>query len=336
MRAVRIVMWGIIGCLSACAGPVSRPPSGQEEEPTVSDGVVKTLRATTLRERPAPGAYTLTTIPAGTSLRWVEGQSELNFYRVVGKDKGPLGWVRAADVEIVQKSVAAGFHAMAACADALAECPLRGCAAPDSPDAAMNEMKHNIPSDEIKATLTFDDFASLQEQADDLVGSGGDITEDQRKALSNLNVATGTVAEGDHVRLLAFLPSDSTGPHPNSSGESVNCRLTGSASNDFHIPVTEDPSAAEFDAVVVEMIPQQRPTAWTTSKLKKVQQSGLQVWIEGSLFYDNAHVVNNDPGHPIGGQPKRFSLWEVHPVTKFLVCRQAQCDPDDESVWTAL
>jgi hypothetical protein len=34
-------------------------------------------------------------------------------------------------------------------------------------------------------------------------------------------------------------------------------------------------------------------------------------------------MVNNDPNHPIGGQPKRVSLWEVHPITKFFVCTKA-------------
>jgi hypothetical protein len=42
--------------------------------------------------------------------------------------------------------------------------------------------------------------------------------------------------------------------------------------------------------------------------------------------------------YPIGGQPKRFSLWEIHPVTSVKVCKKikiSQCDPDRASDWKA-
>jgi len=31
-----------------------------------------------------------------------------------------------------------------------------------------------------------------------------------------------------------------------------------------------------------------------------------------------------------------MSLWEIHPVTKFLVCRQDRCDPQAEDDWMPL
>jgi hypothetical protein len=59
--------------------------------------------------------------------------------------------------------------------------------------------------------------------------------------------------------------------------------------------------------------------------------------IEGGLFYDNLHVANGDASNPVtGGQPKRFSLWEIHPVTSVKVCKKtkvSQCDPDRTSDW---
>ena len=57
------------------------------------------------------------------------------------------------------------------------------------------------------------------------------------------------------------------------------------------------------------------------------------------LLYDSIHVPNSDPGHVIGGQPHRMSLWEVHPVTEFLVCAmedgspKARCDPSRAADW---
>jgi hypothetical protein len=58
--------------------------------------------------------------------------------------------------------------------------------------------------------------------------------------------------------------------------------------------------------------------------------------IEGGLFYDNLHFANADANNPMQGQPKRFSLWEIHPVTSLKVCKKrtvSQCDPDRASDW---
>jgi hypothetical protein len=38
----------------------------------------------------------------------------------------------------------------------------------------------------------------------------------------------------------------------------------------------------------------------------------------------------------MNGQPKRFALWEVHPITEFFVCTQAPCDASVSSQWTKL
>ena len=86
------------------------------------------------------------------------------------------------------------------------------------------------------------------------------------------------------------------------------------------------------------MVPQDRPARWTIDRLQEVAQQGRQVRVRGQLFYDNEHVVNDEPDHPIGGQPKRFSLWEVHPITEFMVCKMPKksCDPGDSSIWQTL
>ena len=331
----------LLATLTACATHSARdvaPESAalEEEQSLRSDGAVVTTRETTLRVRPAPGAWTLARLPAGTRLKWVGGETAHAFSLVVQLDKGPSGWVRSSDLEVVQAPVLAGFESEAACATDLSTCPTRGCAVNNTPGAILNTLKQHVPTGDPVVTLSFDDFAFLQQQADVLVGQLKDLDADERATLMDLDVIEGKVSEGDKVKLIAYLTQESSGPHANSSGESVNCKLKGSDSNDFHIPVSEDAAYSEFDAIVIEMIPQRRPASWTTAELRKVQREGWPVWIEGGLFYDNIHVVNSDPDNVLHGQPKRFSLWEIHPVTKFLVCRQEECDTTDESAWSPL
>jgi hypothetical protein len=133
------------------------------------------------------------------------------------------------------------------------------------------------------------------------------------------------------VRLVAFL-SEGT-PHAN-SGESVNCNLKREDNNDLHVSVTETKNGSEFDGIVVEMIPQDRPANWTSNEVETLR--GKVLLIEGGLFYDNLHVQNSDANHSVPGQPKRFSLWEIHPITSVKVCKKqtvSQCDPERASDW---
>ena len=65
---------------------------------------------------------------------------------------------------------------------------------------------------------------------------------------------------------------------------------------------------------------------------------GFPVLVRGQLFYDNKHLVNSDPDDVKPRQPKRFSLWEIHPVTEFHVCVTVDndCDPKDLAQWEPL
>ena len=114
----------------------------------------------------------------------------------------------------------------------------------------------------------------------------------------------------------------------------MNCNLKREANNDLHISVTEAKDGSEFEGIVVEMIPQDRPANWTSNNLKELR--GKVLLFEGGLFYDNMHFVNGDEDNPLQGQPKRFSPWEIHPVTSLKVCKKStvsQCDPDRASDW---
>jgi len=224
-----------------------------------------------------------------------------------------------------------------ACFESLAECPVIGCADPDSPNALVNALKHHMPSRGNPVKLSIEDFATLQDRAGSALGEKAektDLDKSDRKKLIGLRLSRNRkVSEGDLVRLLGYvvgLPN-----RPKASGrESVNCRLSGVANNDFHIPIGPDPDSTEFDGVVVEMIPQARNPGWTVAKLRRVARDHRPVIVEGQLFYDNKHRVNDDPDNVLGGEPKRLSLWEIHPIKAFYVCMAANKKCRSENVKT--
>ena len=324
--------------------------SAQEAE--VRTGQLQTSKTTLLKSGPSNTAPSVGSIQAGTSLKFVQqaptipvgktaADVKAKWYQVVSP-KGPLGWVRADAVvgsSIVQPPPAptAGQIAEAAqkCAANLGACTPDGCSQSGSSRAAMNQQKRSFATGD-PTVLTFGDFDTLQTNVESVVELGQEVGD--RSVLQNqLN----SVGEGSAVRITAFL-APGTGPHPN-TGESVNCNLTGASNNDFHIPVTEEAGQDEFHAIVVEMIPQgqdspKRNAGWTIAKLQTLLTSRRMVRITGQLFYDNAHFPNGDSSNPIAGQPKRFSLWEVHPISTFEVCKHTNnsCDVSTDSDWIPL
>jgi|SRR5947209_1938607 len=202
------------------------------------------------------------------------------------------------------------------CAQDLVSCPDRGCAQPTTPEALANQLKRSWPSSK-PVLLTLDDFEALQGQADAMVGQGVSLDQGKRQKLRGLRHAGREVNEGDLVQVGGYIVGQ---PSAANSRESANCRLSGLVNNDFHITIARDPNDTEFEGIVVKMIPQTRPIGWTLEKLQRVEKERWQVLVRGQLFYDNEHRVNDDPDDEISGQAKRFSLWEVHPVTDFYVC----------------
>jgi hypothetical protein len=147
------------------------------------------------------------------------------------------------------------------------------------------------------------------------------------------------IGEGDVVQLKAFVHD----AHISNcdAGEEVNCDLTGAAVNDIHIPLL-DPNAGnpqtqdECSSVTAEMIPHFRPAAWSQIDMKTPVQNVVRV--TGQLFFDDSHdpCEKNPDGTFTRHTPARISLWEIHPVYAFDVCKNAdapQCDVADDSVW---
>ncbi len=130
--------------------------------------------------------------------------------------------------------------------------------------------------------------------------------------------------------------------------ESSNCQLDAGNDNenvDYHIfigfdgdlakkiqdkkPLTaEEHKAVTQQSVIVEMTPQYRDQShpeWTAAAV--AAQKGKQVKVIGQLMVDNEHYVS---GQDCGRKDHtancwRASVWELHPVTDFLVCDSGTC-----------
>jgi len=55
-----------------------------------------------------------------------------------------------------------------------------------------------------------------------------------------------------------------------------------------------------------------------------VAGKGLRVRVTGQQFFDGSHVPCKN-GAPQGSNPKRVSLWEIHPIYSFEVCPSGDC-----------
>lgn len=308
------------------------------EEDTPVFGQITTNRKTALKLAPNAQAPASGAIEPNTDLRWVRGDRKGKYLRAM-IPKGPIGWVLAADVKTVVKpdlsSIALEAQAQPCVSpETIKACTTKkptGCAAADSAHGLLNQLKRTGPPEGSPVTVTFDTFSQLQTAAVELVDQGVDIAPSDRDKIKSIDTAEGALGEGSLVRLVAFLSEGK--PHLN-TGESVNCNLKGAASNDIHISVTERRNGSEFDGIVVEMIPQNRPENWTAADIEALH--GKVLLVEGALLYDNMHFTNGDANNPLGGQPKRFSLWEIHPITSVKVCKKTaanQCDPERVSDW---
>jgi hypothetical protein len=180
--------------------------------------------------------------------------------------------------------------------------------------------------------LTLDDLRSLQNYIDNTFADARTTKTAFQPTRNLTNIATfdGARSEGDVVQLSAYL-TIARDEH----SESVNCG--GNDGVDIHLNVgPKSVHTTEYDGVVAEMIPQlPRPAGWDSTTLNRL--AGKQVLIIGGLTYDNEHFVNDNPAMPKTGQPKRFALWEIHPITAFYVCPAGDgCDPAQLAQWLSL
>jgi hypothetical protein len=302
-------------------------------------------------------------LAAGSVVQVTSKRKTWRHIAYVDGNQAALGWVTASnlgpcenDDDDEENPVSSGSMGPGAghthgsssgvCATDLDECPESGCENEGTPHAIMNELKRRTAALDGSA-ITFDasvpvsfgELESLQTRASALV-SGKNLTSDERARLESITVGGRKLGEGVAVRLSGFLAHHD--PNHAASGthlggkESVNCRLSHAGDVDFHIPLIPTLGAEECEGVVVEMIPQGRDEhpSWTVQRLWEAEETRRPVLFVGPLFYDNEHRVNADCSALESGQPKRMSLWEIHPVVEFYVCEPGQtCQASSKSGW---
>jgi hypothetical protein len=264
-----------------------------------------------LRRHPTSSAHVIALLGQGTSLDQLSPDSLKNGYIWVmsGSD---TGWVFKRYTHSATGSHAVVPGPPTGPVTALSSCPMEGRSAsgkkPGPADAASNKRKRNQLPLGNATTLTFADFLRLQSDVEHLFNIDSHtqtltLLEADRAKLHNLPLASGSVSEGDLVQLMGYLVLPDA--HPN-TGEGVNCNLAGPENNDFHITVGPSLAAnAGYQGIVVEMIPQQRPSEWSIQNLLRVEADKRPVLVVGQLFYDMKHKVNDDPAHKMQGQPVR-------------------------------
>jgi hypothetical protein len=226
------------------------------------------------------------------------------------------------------------------CADSLDACPDYGCATDDG-KKAFNQLKRTKKDVKGKAItaqnatpITVATLIALQQKTQG--PKKGDFTADARKQIASITVGNQKLGEGVAVRIVGYMLDDASpkkGVHAN-TGESVNCNLKGVDNNDFHIPLLANAGDNECTGAVAEMIPQGRLASWGSKPLRTTAHDGKRVMFVGRLFYDNAHDPN--PQCQNNGDPKRATIWEVHPVVEYYVCDSGNCTEKSMNGWNKI
>lgn len=140
------------------------------------------------------------------------------------------------------------------------------------------------------------------------------------------------LGEGQYVSYVAFIKD----AHYSDvgAGEAVNCNIPGRTTNDIHIVLLKDLNDDECLSTTAEMSPHYRPPEWTDKNIMRAS-AGHPVRLRGHLFFDGSHKPCSGSSRP---NPKRASVWEIHPVYSMEVCSQttiAQCQKQTAK-WTPL
>jgi hypothetical protein len=115
--------------------------------------------------------------------------------------------------------------------------------------------------------------------------------------------------------------------------ESVNCGKNvpnNPLFHDIHISIVDAATATHGDecvAVVAEMIAHHRPDSWTAAAVQQVAVKHRPVRVTGQLFFDSSHTPCQN-SKEVPGDPRRSSLWEIHPIYQFDVCNTDPCTSD--------
>ncbi len=192
-------------------------------------------------------------------------------------------------------------------------------------EANQNIAKNNFCASGAPTDMTVDDFVALQKQVDDNPSIPfGDTSQSGRaKGPAQDRAPLEALGEGTLVRMQGHVLFGKQ-----EGSESVNCGTAVQNHPPFHDIHIELVSASdvteECSGVVAEMVPHHRPDSWIADNVQEVAKAKLPVRVTGQLFFDSSHVPCKD-GVPVGDNPKRASLWEIHPIYAFEVCSAGDC-----------
>jgi len=212
-------------------------------------------------------------------------------------------------------------------------CPPNGNAAADTPQALQNQAKNNFCALGTPVNVDFTVLRQLQQDAANRVTFGNDTKLPvNRSLLHNFTSKVGSIGEGSVVRLAAFVID----AHYSNlgQGESVNCKQGDKESNDIHIVLGENSNKDDpCTSTTAEISPHFRPDIWNPDTLN---QNNVHMFrFTGQLFFDASHVPCSGGTGP---NPKRSSLWEIHPVYAVDICVEAsnRCSADSDLNWQSL
>ncbi len=188
-------------------------------------------------------------------------------------------------------------------------------------EAVQNAVKNNFCASGTPTTMTITDLQQLQAQVeeDPTIDFGNENKPPRHQGPAVDRAALQKLGEGKLVSLQAFVVlARQEGPESVDCGDQVPDQ---SAFHDIHIELADSAKADECSGVVAEMIPHHRPTTWTAENVQKVLNAKTMVQVTGQLFFDSSHFPCEGGTPPAAGNPSRSSLWEIHPIYKFEVCK---------------
>ncbi|MDX6384463.1 MAG: hypothetical protein QOK48_2036 [Blastocatellia bacterium] len=203
-------------------------------------------------------------------------------------------------------------------------CGLAG--AGTGPEGQQNMAKNNFCATGTPQMITIADLTNLQAQVEKnpAINFGNENKGNRKKGPTTNRALLRKLGEGKLVTLKAFvLIARQEGP------ESVNCEKNvpdHPLFHDIHISLVASPDVTdECAGVVAEMSPHHRPDAWIHGNVEQVATQKLMVRVTGHLYFDSSHFPCSNGQGAGEGNPKRVSLWEIHPIYKFEVCT-GNCD----------
>ena len=215
-------------------------------------------------------------------------------------------------------------------------CKSAAGAASSGPQATQNEVKNNFCATGNPVNLNFGNFAQLQQAAESAgipFGTDSSLPQDRTRLRNLLAVPNqGRVGEGSLVRLSAFVIESHYSNLNN--GESVNCKKPGIENNDIHVNLGQNSNDDPCTTVTAEISPHFRPVVWNPDNLKNNDAHLFR--FTGQLFFDASH--RPCVGGASGPEPKRISIWEIHPVYAVDICidRNNNCKVESDQNWVAL